>query len=163
MELLDIMVASDELKLKKLTKITEDFIIENCHRFLQNDPVGVLQIVYYNPFVNLQELCLEEICFEPGALFNSDKFTQLSAPLLEIILRRDDLNFSEIKIWEYLIKWGFAQVPTLNQDVTNKCEKDDVDNLRRIFNTFIPLLVVYCGSVSVYVLVLLPSSELHAV
>ena len=95
------MIASDELNFKKLTKLTEDFIIENHRQFLQNDPVGILQIVYYcKPLVNLQEFCLENICSEPENLFNSDKFTQLSAPLLEIILKRDDLRFDEIEIWE---------------------------------------------------------------
>jgi hypothetical protein len=100
------MIASDELNLKKLTKVAEDFIIENHHQFLQKDPVGILQIVYNcKPPANLQEFCLEKICSEPGSLFNSEKFTKLPAPLLEIILKRDDLNLDEIEIWENLIKW----------------------------------------------------------
>ncbi|CAB4436849.1 unnamed protein product [Rhizophagus irregularis] len=37
-ELLDLMIISDELMLKKLTKFTEKFIIKNQQRFLQNDP-----------------------------------------------------------------------------------------------------------------------------
>ncbi|UZO13472.1 uncharacterized protein OCT59_004970 [Rhizophagus irregularis] len=46
-ELLDFMIISDEMMLKKLTKLTEDFIVKNQQQFLQNDPVGILQIVYY--------------------------------------------------------------------------------------------------------------------
>ena len=103
------MIVSDELKLKQLTKITEDFIIENYQQFLQNDPVGILQIVYYNKsLVNLQEFCLETISSDPKILFNSDKFTNLSAPLLEVILKQDYLNLAEIEVWESLIKWGLA-------------------------------------------------------
>ncbi|CAB4393429.1 unnamed protein product [Rhizophagus irregularis] len=109
-ELLDLMIISDELMLKKLTKFTEKFIIKNQQRFLQNDPVGILRIISYcEALVNLQELCLDKICSGPEILFNSDKFTQLSAPLLEIIIKRDDLNLNEIEIWENLIKWGLAQ------------------------------------------------------
>jgi hypothetical protein len=48
--------------------------------------------------------CLEEICSESETLFNSDKFTQLSASLLEIILNRDDLILDGTEIWENLIK-----------------------------------------------------------
>ncbi|RGB38457.1 hypothetical protein C1646_692268 [Rhizophagus diaphanus] len=100
------MIASDELKLEQLTKLTEDFILENHHQFLRSDPVGTLQIVYYNKsLVNLQEFYLETICFEPKILFNSDKIINLPAPLLEIILKRDDLNLPEIEVWENLIKW----------------------------------------------------------
>src|ERR1700722_14425586 len=75
-ELLNIMIASDELKLKQLAKVIEDHIIENYQQFLRNDPVGILQIVYYNKLllVNLKEFCLETICSDPKNLFNSDKF-----------------------------------------------------------------------------------------
>src|SRR4051794_24437883 len=137
------MIASDELNFKKLTKLTEDFIIENHHQFLQNDPVGILQIVYYcKPLVNLQESCLEKICSEPKNLFNSDKFTKLSAPLLEIILKRDDLRLDEIEIWDNLIKWGLAQEQALNQDVS-KWNQDDINIFKRILYKFIPLIRFY--------------------
>ncbi|GBC02966.1 hypothetical protein RclHR1_04900009 [Rhizophagus clarus] len=142
-ELLDIMVASDELKLEQLTKLAEDFILENHHQFLRNDPVGTLQIVYYNKtLVNLQEFCLETICFEPKILFNSDKFINLPAPLLEIILKRDDLNLAEIEVWENLIKWGLAQRQAHYQDVS-KWTKEHFDHFQRILYKFIPLIRFY--------------------
>jgi hypothetical protein len=137
------MIISDELMLKKLTKLTEEFIIENQQQFLQNDLVGILQIIHYcKALVNLQEICLDKICFEPKILFNSDKFTQLSAPLLEIILKRDDLNLNEIEIWENIIKWGLAQEQVLNQDVS-KWNKDDFNIFKRILYKFIPLIRFY--------------------
>ncbi|RGB33205.1 hypothetical protein C1646_761983 [Rhizophagus diaphanus] len=142
-ELLDIMIASDELKLKQLTKITEDFIIENYQQFLQNDPVGILQIIYYNKsLVNLQEFCLETICSDPKILFDSDKFINLPAPLLEVILKRDDLNLAEIEVWESLIKWGLAQEKTLYQDVTN-WNQENFNHFQRILYKFIPLIRFY--------------------
>src|SRR6266498_3020391 len=137
------MIVSDELMLKKLTKLAEEFIIENQQQFLKNDPVGILQIIYYcKQLVNLQEFCLDKICSEPEILFNSDKFTQLSAPLLEIILKRDDLNLKEIEIWEDLIKWGLAKEQALNQDVS-KWNQDDINTFKRILYKFIPLIRFY--------------------
>src|SRR6266498_1104604 len=137
------MIVSDELMLKKLTKLAEEFIIENQQQFLKNDPVGILQIIYYcKQLVNLQEFCLDKICSEPEILFNSDKFTQLSAPLLEIILKRDDLNLKEIEIWENLVKWGLAQGQALNQDVS-KWNQDDINVFKRILHKFIPLIRFY--------------------
>ncbi|CAB4393430.1 unnamed protein product [Rhizophagus irregularis] len=142
-ELLDLMIISDKLMLKKLVKLIEEYIIEHQQRFLQNDPVGILRIISYcKALVNLQELCLNKICSEPGILFNSDKFIQLSAPLLEIILQRDDLNLNEIEIWENLIKWGLAQEQVLNQDVS-KWNKDDFNIFKRILYKFIPLIRFY--------------------
>ncbi|PKK57234.1 POZ domain-containing protein, partial [Rhizophagus irregularis] len=46
-ELLNFMFASDELMLQKLTKLIEDSIIKNQQQFLQNDPIGIFQIIYY--------------------------------------------------------------------------------------------------------------------
>ncbi|CAB4393408.1 unnamed protein product [Rhizophagus irregularis] len=142
-ELLNFMFASDELMLQKLTKLIEDSIIKNQQQFLQNDPIGIFQIIYYcKSLVNLQEYCLDKICSDPKILFNSDKFTQFPAPLLEIILKRDDLNLKEIEIWENLIKWGLAQEKSLNQDVS-KWNQDDINIFKRILYKFIPLIRFY--------------------
>ncbi|EXX73015.1 BTB/POZ domain-containing protein [Rhizophagus irregularis DAOM 181602=DAOM 197198] len=109
-ELLNIMFASKDLKLEELAEFIKEFIINHHHLLLQNDPVGILQIVNdNNTFIKIKEFCIEKICSEPEILFKSDKFTQLSASLLEIILKRNDLNLDEIEIWDNLIKWGSAQ------------------------------------------------------
>ncbi|GBC22880.2 BTB/POZ domain-containing protein [Rhizophagus irregularis DAOM 181602=DAOM 197198] len=106
-ELLNILIASDELKLKRLTKLTEEFIIEKHHQFLQNDPVGILQTVYY-----------------------------------QIILKRDDLNLSEIEIWENLIKWGLSQEQEFNQEIF-QWNQDDINIFKGILQKFIPLIRFY--------------------
>src|SRR4051794_22880606 len=82
-ELLDIIITFNEFMLEKLTNTAEDLIIKNYSQFIRNDPVGILQIVYsHKPLVNLSDFCLDAICIEPQILFESHKFTQLSAPLL---------------------------------------------------------------------------------
>ena len=58
---------------------------------------------------------------EPEILFNSVKFINLPASLLEIILKRDGLNLSEIEDWENLIKWGLVQEKTLKKEEILKC------------------------------------------
>src|SRR5688572_4760337 len=116
-EILNIMITSNDLKLNQLIKVAEDFSIKNQQQFLRNDPIGILQMVYCHEFLNeIQEFCLEIICFEPEILFNSTKLTNLPASLLEIILKRDDLNLVEIEVWKYLVKWGLAQEKALNED-----------------------------------------------
>ncbi|RHZ83781.1 hypothetical protein Glove_87g149 [Diversispora epigaea] len=44
-------------------------------------------------------------------------FTSLQETALISILERDDLKVEEIKIWDYIIKWGIAQNPTLPADL----------------------------------------------
>ncbi|PKK68166.1 hypothetical protein RhiirC2_851651 [Rhizophagus irregularis] len=141
-ELLDFMIISDRMMLKNLTNLTEDYIVKNHQRFMQNDPVKILQVIYYYKFVNLQEFYLSKICAEPKILFGSDKFVKLSTPLLEIILNGDDLNLEEIEIWENLIKWGLAQEQVRNQDVT-KWNQDDISIFKGVLYKFIPLIRFY--------------------
>ncbi|RIA83522.1 BTB/POZ protein [Glomus cerebriforme] len=142
-ELLNIMIASDELNLEQLAKLSEDFIIERYHQFLRNDLVEIFQLTYdRKSLVKLQQFCLEIICFEPKILFNSDKFINLPAPLLKIILKRDDLNLTGIEIWENLIKWGLTQERKFDQDVF-EWNQDDINAFKRILNRFIPLVRFY--------------------
>src|SRR6266542_3608537 len=82
-ELLSIMIASD-----RFIKLIEGFIIKKHHQFLQNDSVRIFQIVYYHQsFNDIQQFCLKTICSEPKILFNSDKFINFPALLLEVILK----------------------------------------------------------------------------
>lgn len=64
------------------------------------------------------------ICSNPKILFNSVKYVDLSAPILEVILKQDDLNSYEIEIWKYLIKWGLAKDKILNEDVSKWIKKN---------------------------------------
>ena len=60
----------------------------------------IIEATYQNEsFKNLQNFCLEEICKEPKILFNSDKFISLKAPILELLLKQDDMRLEEIVIW----------------------------------------------------------------
>ena len=58
---------------------------------------------------------------------------------MEVILKRDDLNLVEIKVWKYLIKWGLAQEKAFNEDVS-KWNQEKFNIFERIFHKFIPLI-----------------------
>ncbi|UZO13430.1 uncharacterized protein OCT59_004929 [Rhizophagus irregularis] len=45
-DLIDFMIAFGECMLNDLTKFTEDFMFRSQQQFLQDDPVGILQIIY---------------------------------------------------------------------------------------------------------------------
>ena len=97
-EILNIVTASDDLKLKNLTKLAKNLLSKNHQQFLRNYPIEILQVVYcYKILEDIQMSCFETICSKPEILFNSSKFINLSASLLEIILKRDDLELGELK------------------------------------------------------------------
>src|SRR5689334_13782706 len=106
---LKLLIAVDELNIQQLISHIQEFLIEHKTEFLHQNPTGILETVYqHETFTDLWNFCLEKICEEPKILFNSDKFINLKAQLLELLLKRDDLNMDEIETWESLLKWCFA-------------------------------------------------------
>ena len=132
----------DELNIQPLISHIQEFLIKHQTEFLHQNPTGILETVYqHETFTDLWNFCLEKICEEPKILFNSDKFVNLKAPLLEALLKRDDLNVDEIEIWESLLKWCFAQQNV--KDDPTKWNKDDITKIEMSLHRFTPLIRFY--------------------
>ncbi|CAG8480046.1 173_t:CDS:2 [Rhizophagus irregularis] len=98
---LDILVAANELRLCKLINCTQIYLIEKQSSWLQQNLTGILQLsCRHEPFVKLRDYILEIVCKNPNALFESDDFLRLDETTLIYILKRDDLDMPEVKIWE---------------------------------------------------------------
>ncbi|EXX70342.1 hypothetical protein GLOIN_2v1779116 [Rhizophagus irregularis DAOM 181602=DAOM 197198] len=141
-EILKLLIAVDELNIQQLISYIQEYLIEHQTEFLHQNPTGILETIYqYETFTDLWNFCLEKICEEPKILFNSDKFIDLKAPLLKMLIKRDDLNMEEIEIWEGLLKWCFAQQNMINDPT--KWSKDDAIKIERSLHRFIPLIRFY--------------------
>ena len=93
----------DELNIQQLISHVQEYLINHQAEFLHQNPTGILETVYqHETFTDLWNFCLEKICENPKVLFNSDSFLNLKAPLLELLLKRDDLNMEEIEILEFI-------------------------------------------------------------
>jgi hypothetical protein len=142
LDILNLLIAVDELNIQPLVSHIQEFLIEHKTEFLHQNPTGILETIYqHETFTDLWKFCLETICIDPKILFNSDKFINLKTSLLELLLKRDDLNMNEIEIWENLLKWCFAQ-----QNIKNgptQWNKDDITKIGRSLNRFIPLIRFY--------------------
>src|SRR6185437_435583 len=84
----------------------------------------------------------DNICEEPEILFNSDEFINLKSSLLELILKQVYLSLEEIIIWDNLLKWAFAQNPTVSKDIT-KWSKEEITTMEGTLHNFIPLVRFY--------------------
>ncbi|RIA83338.1 hypothetical protein C1645_809264 [Glomus cerebriforme] len=141
-DVLKLLISADELNMQSLISHIQEFLIEHQAEFLNRNPIDILETVYQNEmFTDLWNFCLEKICETPKILFNSDKFLNLKASLLELLLKRDDLDLSEIEIWENLLKWCFAQQNIINDPT--KWEKEDITKIERSLHRFIPLIRFY--------------------
>ncbi|RHZ78469.1 hypothetical protein Glove_164g39 [Diversispora epigaea] len=110
----ELMVNANELELNELSRKLESNLIESKASWLKTH----FSLVYHsifdsNEFKDLKKFYNDIIVKYPNLIFESDDFTSLQETALISILKRDDLKVEEIKIWDYVIKWGIAQNPTL--------------------------------------------------
>ncbi|RIA83792.1 hypothetical protein C1645_742809 [Glomus cerebriforme] len=139
-DVLKLLIAVDEINIPTLIHFIQEYLIKHKDEYLQQSPLEILETVYqHETFTELWNFCLEKICEEPELLFNSDKFINLKAPLLELLLKRDDLSLDEIIIWDNLIKWCLAQHFNISQDVT-RWNKEEITIMERTIHRFVPLI-----------------------
>ncbi|GBB87675.1 hypothetical protein RclHR1_14160001 [Rhizophagus clarus] len=98
-ELLKLLLAVDDLNIRTLFPKIEDYLIQNKSTFLHQNAVETLETIYQREsFTNLWNFCLEKVYKEPKILFETDKFVNLKAPLVELVFKRNDLNLDDIVI-----------------------------------------------------------------
>jgi hypothetical protein len=115
-------------------------LIKNKERYVQQNSIEILEKIYQNnAFRDLQNFCIKKICEDPERLLNSNKFTSLEAPLLELLFSKDDLSLDEIVIWDNLIRWCRAQHPNIPQDPT-QWSNDETTAMERTIHRFIQLI-----------------------
>src|SRR4051812_39078767 len=137
---LNLLVATEELGLNILSEYIQELLVKNQKEFLQNDPIGILEVAFqHETFTTLRDYGLETICQDPEILFDTDKILSLPAQILESLLKRDDLTLDEIEVWNNLIRWAHAQQPTVNKD-PSEWTKDELTLMERTLLRFIPLI-----------------------
>jgi hypothetical protein len=142
-ELLKLLMAVYEHSIQSLIPRIEEYLIKHQYKFLQQNPTEILEIIYQNEsFTSLLDYCLNKICEEPEILFDTDKFINLKAPIIELLLKRDDLCLEEIEIWDNLLKWAFAQNSAISKDAI-KWNKEEVTIMERTLHKYIHLVRFY--------------------
>jgi hypothetical protein len=103
----------------------------------------VYQMSFENDsFLELKKYCTDLITKEPNKIFNSINFSSIPEKLLISIIQNDNLQMSEVQIWEHVLKWGIAQNPELPSDVTNYSD-DNFNTLKNTLQQCIPFIRFY--------------------
>ncbi|RIA97560.1 BTB/POZ domain-containing protein [Glomus cerebriforme] len=139
-EYLELLQAADELGFDKIIKSLQIYLINHQKDYLKSDPIGILQIVFlHEPFIPLRNFCLKIICQEAKMIFENEKFLTISAQILELLLQQDELALDEIDIWNYLIKWIYAQNPTIERN-PSKWTEDNIIIMKETMNILFKLI-----------------------
>ncbi|RHZ60884.1 hypothetical protein Glove_350g106 [Diversispora epigaea] len=110
----ELLIASNELELDELINHLQTHLVYNNASWLRLNFAQVYQTSYQvKNFVIIQEFYNDIIAKHPNTIFESENFYSLPEDALISILKRDDLQLDEGKIWDYAIQWGKAKNPTL--------------------------------------------------
>ncbi|RHZ67618.1 hypothetical protein Glove_300g66 [Diversispora epigaea] len=136
----ELMVNANELELEELSVKLESYLIESKSSWLRTH----FSLIYHsifdsNEFKGLKKFYNDIIAKHPNLIFESEDFTSLQETALISILQRDDLKVKEIKIWDYVIKWGIAQNPTLPTN-SEECSKENFEALKITLQRCLPLI-----------------------
>jgi len=140
-DILELLIASDELLLEELFKHVQGYLFEKHTGWIQQNFNLVLHAVFnLSSCKILQDYCLELICTDPLPFITSEEFPSLDKDILFNLLKRDDLQAEEIDIWDCLIKWGIEQTPGLRNKNSdgNKWNQENFESLKKTLSQFIP-------------------------
>ncbi|RHZ67596.1 hypothetical protein Glove_300g6 [Diversispora epigaea] len=136
----ELMINCNELKLEELSVKLESYLIESKASWLKTHFSFVYHSIFDgNKFEGLKKFYNDIIVKYPNLIFESEDFKSLQETALVSILQRDDLKVEEIKIWDYVIKWGIAQNPTLPTN-SEEWSNENFEALKIILQQCLPLI-----------------------
>ncbi|RIA96300.1 BTB/POZ protein [Glomus cerebriforme] len=142
-EIFKILVVASELGLQELITCLQTYLIKNKAGWMEQNFDLIYQTSFESgTFLKLQKYCTDLIFKEPNKIFKSPKFSSIPEKLLISIIQNENLQMSEIQVWEHVLKWGIAQNPELPSDVTNYLD-DDFNDLKNTLQHCIPFIMFY--------------------
>jgi hypothetical protein len=139
-DIIKILITASKLSLKDLIPRLQSFLIINKRNWMEQNFSLIYQTSFGNgSFLELQKFCTELMTKEPEKIFNSPDFTSISERPLISLIQNDNLRMSDIKIWEYVLKWGIAQNPGLSSDPSSY-SNDDFVALKNTLQQCIPFI-----------------------
>ncbi|PKC65196.1 hypothetical protein RhiirA1_461373 [Rhizophagus irregularis] len=134
------LVSAGELYLQELIKYLQSFLIKNKSEWMEQNFDIVYNASFENDsFLDLQNYCTDLISKQPDKIFNSLNFSLIPEKLLISVIQNNDLQTTEIQVWDHVLKWGLAQNPDLPSDPTNY-SKDDFNTLKNTLKQCIPFI-----------------------
>ncbi|RIB17216.1 hypothetical protein C2G38_1450597 [Gigaspora rosea] len=129
-----------ELILEELAKHLETLLIESNAHWLRLHFARIYQESFKNnKLLKLQTWCNDIVTKYPTKVFESEDFISLQENALISLIERDDLQMEEVKIWNYVIKWGIAQNPGLSSD-PEEWSNENILTLKTTLKNCLPLI-----------------------
>ncbi|GBC12371.1 uncharacterized protein OCT59_025932 [Rhizophagus irregularis] len=142
-DIIKILFAANELDLQELVETLQLSLIENNANWIEQNFDFIYQMSFENnSFLELQKYCTDLISKEPEKIFNSSNYSSISEKILISLIQNDNLQMSEVQVWENVLKWGHTQNPELSSDPAS-LSKDDFNVLKSTLQHCISFIRFY--------------------
>ncbi|GES83717.1 carbohydrate-binding module family 13 protein [Rhizophagus clarus] len=139
-DILKILIAASELNLQELVIHLQSFLIQIKANWIERNFNLVYQTSFEcDSFLDLQQFCRKLIIRQPEKIFNSPDFTSLPEKTLISLVQQDNLQMSEVQVWEHVLKWGIAKNPELSSDPSSYSD-DEFNTLKDTIHRCIPFI-----------------------
>jgi len=122
-DIIKILVTAVELDFQELIPHLQSFLIQSRGKSMEQNFSLIYKASFDHSFSELQKFCADLISKKPEKIFNSPDFVSISEEILVSIVKNDDLQMSEIQVWEYVLKWVLLKIrnfPLTPQDFQKK-------------------------------------------
>ncbi|RHZ70597.1 hypothetical protein Glove_269g45 [Diversispora epigaea] len=111
----ELMTLASEFELEELFKQLEIHLIETKASWLRTHFSLIYHTIFKqnNKFKLLEKFCNDIIAIYPNIIFDAEDFNSLPESALISVIKMDNLQMEEIKIWDKAIQWGISQNSTL--------------------------------------------------
>src|SRR5207249_4269678 len=132
--------AASVLGLQELVNYLLSFLIENKTSWMEQNFNLIYQLSYeHDSLSELQKYCIDLMSSRPERIFSSLDFASIPEKALVSLIQNDNLQMSEGRVWEHVLKWGLAQNPELSSD-PSRYSKENFDALKSTLQPFIPFV-----------------------
>ncbi|GBB87233.1 hypothetical protein RclHR1_13680006 [Rhizophagus clarus] len=139
-DIIKLLVTADRLDLQELITYIQSYLIENKADWIeQNFDIICRLNINSDSFSELQKYCENLISNEPDKIFKSPSFTTIPEQVLISVIQAENLQMSEIQVWEHVLKWGIncnLDFPSDPMDYS----KEDFNNLQITLQRCIPFI-----------------------
>ncbi|RHZ70146.1 hypothetical protein Glove_275g69 [Diversispora epigaea] len=135
----NLLTSSNELELDELVEHLQTHLVNTYNAsWLKLNFAQVYQICYQTKnFYIIQNFCNNIIAKHPNTIFESENFISLPEDALISIIKLDNLQLDEDKIWDYIIQWGKSKNPTLPAN-PDEWTSDDFKALKTTLKNCLP-------------------------
>src|SRR5688572_4354841 len=110
MDILNLLVACEVLKLKELYDYVQDYLIEHHRDWISQNLYPIQDVSFKSlEFSKLQNYWTGVACEQPKSVFEASNFTSFNKEALLSLYKNENLSMEENELWDCIIRWGKAQ------------------------------------------------------